>query len=265
MVILVADVGATHTRFALVENNTLHELFDKTSINITSFAAEVQTYLLHVQTKGYVPIRAAIAATGRHDTENIKHPSLPFTVSKKDLIENTSLQDVRIANDLYVVANAATSDCIAIGVGTGLGTAFKKGNTTNALEAGHLLFNPQTQKETSLSKYVSKKYQRPTQYEDIVSGRGILDVYNFVSEDTELFDASKVFSLNSSDAQETRHIFSDVLMRFCFELQTKVGVQKILFVGSVIQNNSQLIKHKDMRVSQDPNITLKSAASLFDM
>ena len=68
-----------------------------------------------------------------------------------------------------------------IGAGTGLGQCFIINDLCYPSEGGHCDFSPENELEYELQQFISKKTKRNVVIENIVSGMGIVNIYNFLS------------------------------------------------------------------------------------
>jgi glucokinase len=202
--ILAGDIGGTHTRLALFDakDGRMRILFEETfaSREKTSLEAAIAEFLslhpcdLTCASFGIAgPVRK-----GRCEATN-----LPWVVDTKTVAKQLRLKHVGLMNDL--VANAfgvaalqptdfvtlnkgvrnAQGNRAIISAGTGLGEAglYWDGQTHHpfASEGGHVDFAPRNRLEMELLGYLLNHYRRVS-YERLVSGPGLLHVYQFLRD-----------------------------------------------------------------------------------
>jgi glucokinase len=126
--------------------------------------------------------------------------NLPWIVHKTSIQENFSLPILSIVNDLvanaYGISLLEKSDFAIlnkgipkkgngalISAGTGLGMAMLcwngKGHIFSPSEGGHAEFGPGNSLEMELLRYLSERFGHVS-YERILSGAGIVNIYNFL-------------------------------------------------------------------------------------
>jgi glucokinase len=203
-VILAGDIGGTHTRLAIVEagKGGMRILFEKTfpSREMASLEAVISVFLsLHkTDLTGASFGIAGPVLNGRCEATN-----LPWVVDSKAVAKQLHLEKVGLINDLvanaygiaalqnkdFVVLNRgarkATGNMAIISAGTGLGQAGMYWDGTMhrpfASEGGHTDFGPRNHLEMELLDYMMNIYRRVS-YERLVSGPGLLHVYQFLRD-----------------------------------------------------------------------------------
>lgn len=210
---LGADIGGTNSNFGVFSNVDTHHpvllfsLHYKSQL-ITNFIEVVKDVLAYCNQQHNVTItKACFAAAGiiSLQKESVKPTNLPFTIYKKDIIQNTSLKTVLLVNDFAVIGygiDALAKDqllCInkgntwskankiIIGAGTGLGKCIMMWDLHNnrympsASEGGHADCSVHTPIEFQLLQHIQKHGQNnyPVSWEDLLSGNGIQRIYQF--------------------------------------------------------------------------------------
>ncbi len=204
--ILAGDIGGTNTRLALVEakNDSITILFEETfpSREKTSLEAVLAEFLSvhHCDLT-----RASFGIAGPVRNGRCEATNLPWVVDAKNVAKQLGLKIVGLMNDLvanaygiavlqpkdYVILNkgarSATGNKAIISAGTGLGEAglYWDGEAHRpfASEGGHVDFAPRNHLEIELLDYLLKNFRRVS-YERLVSGPGLLHIYQFL-RDTE--------------------------------------------------------------------------------
>ena len=157
-----------------------------------------------------------IAAPVEDENKNISMTNSSLRISKRELVKSTKIKDIRILNDFEIIgyslnviagdksrilainrpgtgrAKHAHSQGIAvkaiIGAGTGLGKSilvFDKVNNAYVpirSEGGHADFPLQDEFDIALAAFLrgSGKVRGSIQYEDIISGKGISNIYSYL-------------------------------------------------------------------------------------
>jgi len=205
--ILAGDIGGTHTRLALFEDEdnrvaTLRE----TTLSSRKYAglADAVQFFLRDEKR---PIRAAcFGIAGPVFAQSCTATNLPWRVDAAQFSKTLHIPSVKLINDLeamalgtlsldandLVVLNAGTPDprgkraVIAAGTGLGEGLLFWDGAhyRPSASEGGHCDFAPRNRTEIALLEFLIARYGRVS-YERILSGPGLLNIYQFLKEKEE--------------------------------------------------------------------------------
>ena len=202
--ILAGDIGGTNTRLALVEAATgeLKIVAEQTfpSRERTSLEAVVAEFLsLHRCDL----TRASFGIAGPVRNGRCEATNLPWVVDSKTVAKHLRLKRVGLINDLeanaYGIAVLQSTDFVIlnkgarnakgnraiISAGTGLGEAgmYWDGQVHRPFpsEGGHADFAPRNHLEMELLDYLMKLYRRVS-YERLVSGPGLLHIYNFLKD-----------------------------------------------------------------------------------
>ncbi len=137
----VADIGGTNIRLGVVSLDNLVELHAKAQVECDSeaeFATAVREYLSQLGPSR--PQVGALAVAGPITDTGIDITNRPWGLTRQDLAERLGLHQVSLLNDLeavgYAVGTGAVtastpvqdvvsdgSNCLVVGVGTGLGLA----------------------------------------------------------------------------------------------------------------------------------------------
>jgi glucokinase len=202
--ILAGDIGGTNTRLALVEALTgdLRIVAENTfpSREWTSLEAVISEFLAL-----YSPdiTSASFGIAGPVQNGSCRATNLPWVVDVKTVAKRVRLKHVGLINDLeanaygigtlgskdFVVLNRgarkAAGNKALISAGTGLGEAGACWDGEKywpfASEGGHVDFAPRNHLEMELLDYLLKRYRRVS-YERLVSGPGLLNIYQFLRD-----------------------------------------------------------------------------------
>ena len=104
--ILVADVGGTHVRFALIDIDAAEPLRGETTryyrpADFATFADAVRRYLGEVHAR---PIRAVIAAAGLRVDGEIRLTNLPWIISRGAIEREFEFERAELINDFAAMA-----------------------------------------------------------------------------------------------------------------------------------------------------------------
>jgi glucokinase len=218
--ILAGDIGGTNTRLALVEATAeeLRIVAQETfpSRERTSLEATIAEFL-HLHSCDLTSASFGIAGPvrkGRCEATN-----LPWVVDSKTVAKRLRLKRVGLLNDLeanaYGISDLQSKDfailnkgvrnargnMAIISAGTGLGEAgmYWDGETHRPFpsEGGHVDFAPRNHLEMELLDYLMSHYRRVS-YERLVSGPGLVHVYQFLRDTGKAKELAWV-------AEEMRH------------------------------------------------------------
>lgn len=204
--VLIVDVGGTKTSMAVMDTNK-NILFKKVYLSheIKHFTDTLQQFMQLPECKHYKIKEASIAVAGpiNADRTNAKLTNLEWTIDVHNILVRTSLHRVLLLNDFEAIGFGVdtlksehyleltnhgrnTDGTIAIiGAGTGLGISIlpKYDNVHLPLqsEGGHvnlpIISNDNI--DLKLQSFLIQK-KRYKDVEDILSGRGIVNIYNFL-------------------------------------------------------------------------------------
>ena len=200
--ILAGDIGGTHARFALFHESgefTMHEEEKFLSRDHRSLEEIVHLYL---KDKKIQVQSASFGVAGAVREGRCQATNLPWIIDAHRLKDELKIPVVHIINDLEANAygirvvkpdellvvqagHKQTGNQALIAAGTGLGEAGVywdgKRHHPFACEGGHADFAPRNEEEHELCLYLRKRY-RHVSYERVLSGPGILAIYQFLIE-----------------------------------------------------------------------------------
>lgn len=242
--ILVADIGGTNARFALVQ--------DVHSLPILNSSAAVTDYEnigdaideVVLAKTSHIPKTIILAIAGPLESEEIRLTNADWHFSPKELIEQFDLETIVIMNDFAAQALATiaieTEHLMAIGEGTiepnkpkvvvGPGTGLGVANIVRSDdkwlilpgEGGHTDLGPRTEREFQIWPKLQKDQGRMTA-ELATSGPGIENIYRAIKitdgGENNNFSATEITqaALEKSDpaAVEAVSLFFTFLGRLC--------------------------------------------------
>ena len=198
---LIADIGGTNSRFALLtEDGTLTDLLTFPIAEGSDFTAAVAERVIPAFASR--PRSAVLALAGMIGGERVKIVNGGWYVEPRRLLETIGLDDVVLINDFEALALALPAfqdDALVpignggfapdeaklvIGPGTGLGIAalIPVGDRwlPVATEGGHMDFGPAHPREFEIWPFLSPTGAR-VQVETVLSGPGIENLYRAIA------------------------------------------------------------------------------------
>jgi len=201
-IILAGDIGGTKTRlgFFQVEKNGFSLLSEKT---FPSKQYKNLTDILRFFIGGQKNIvSACFGVAGPVTGKIVKTTNLPWVIDAKSLMQEISVNNMKIINDLvanaygitvlkqndFVTLNAGKiqkGNRALISAGTGLGQAILywdgKQHVPSPSEGGHADFGPTNSLEIEMLQYFMKRFGHIS-YEDFLSGSGLHHMYLFLRD-----------------------------------------------------------------------------------
>jgi len=206
--------------------------------------------------------------------------NLPWVINQQDIQQNFSINHCKLINDFQAIGHAiqglTNQDLITlqagtpspsgtravIGAGTGLGQAILvrtgKSYEVIATEGGHVNFAPTTALEIELLKFLQSKFSHVS-YEMILSGPGLLNIFDFLLHQNNLQNTEHKQIFNSSDPaaeiakqanENPNSIYTDVMNLFTHIYGAQAGnfalnclpSGGIYIAGGIAVKNQSLIK-----------------------
>lgn len=242
---LVADVGATNVRLALVEGDSRRlqqeQIFECKSYN--SLKAVIDDYYSALTQK---PTVAAVAMPNPILGDQVKMTNHTWQFSIECLRRQLHLEKLRVLNDFTALAMAVPylqpQDYLqvggnagrvnyaigVIGPGTGLGVSGLVWGADGGWhplmsEGGHTSYTPLTEREWAMSQVLNQKFGHVS-FERVVSGMGLVSVYQALCE----LDGVPADNLTAPDVCQRALDYScarcaETLDIFCAGLGTVAG------------------------------------------
>ena len=179
---LIADIGGTNARFAMVETGSIHPTNIR-NLAVDDFASidlAIKQYLADLGSE--VPDRCCIAIACPTHNDRISMTNNGWVFSKRDLQNHFGIKQLSVINDYAAMAYAAanlTGDQLiqvgrgepledfpiaVLGAGTGLGVSglVRSGGVSIPLvtEGGHVDFAPTTEQEVAILRCLLQRYER---------------------------------------------------------------------------------------------------------
>lgn len=195
---LVADIGGTNARFALVDGASPQPQHEKT-LRCADYEGLEQAVRSYLQACGNPPVCEAALDVATGITGDYIHlTNGPWGFSIEQTRRNLSLERLQVVNDFTALALAVptlrpdellqigggmavvATPIAVIGPGTGLGVSalIPSGSGWSALqgEGGHVAFSPMDRRELDVLAWLLGKYDHVST-ERVVSGMGLENLY----------------------------------------------------------------------------------------
>lgn len=199
---LLADIGGTRTRFALLDGDRLGPI-ESVTTGAYGSADDAIRHFLNRQPEGIVVDRAVIAAAGPVSGGRCKLTNAPWTLESESLRQALHLGSVGIVNDLEALAwavprlgkddvtpigdgNATVGQPVAvIAPGTGLGVACYLPGFSDARalssEGGHATLAASNDRDDKLIEILRRRFGHVSA-ERVLSGRGLVNLHAALAE-----------------------------------------------------------------------------------
>lgn len=242
---LIADIGGTNARFALLEKDseTLLEAFNLVCSDYPNMIDAVNTYLDSVPFAK--PSNAAIAVATVVTSDSLKMTNNAWAFSVEDSRKSLGLDQLKVINDFTGLALAiphlSSEHChkvgrgekvdqhikAVIGPGTGLGVsgAIPINGTWFPLqgEGGHMSYGPLTDREDEVIEIMRKKTDHISA-EALISGTGLGEIYKAISTLEGInFEEINPEQISTKAIDSNCPIAKEALMMFCGALGSVAG------------------------------------------
>jgi len=290
--VLGADIGGTNSNFGIFEktNDKLKLILSLhfKSQEITDFTKFVADTLSYLEKKyGLFITHSCFAAAGvvSEHRDRCKPTNLDFTIDANELIQKTSLECATLANDFEIIGHglmllkkngvvqvkkgSARKNAVRVilGAGTGLGKCILQWHESlkrfmpMPSEGGHADFAAQTQEELGLIDFIESTEQRTCNisWEDVLSGNGIIRIYNFFRARNSNQPANeelkknglhpdKIFASRNLDdhARQTFRLYTTLYARCAknFALDA-LGLGGVYIAGGIASKNLELFERPE--------------------
>ena len=261
---MVADIGGTNARFALVQAGTTITQHEH-QFRCKDFAGLTEVVRHYLSMVGNPEVRVAAFDVASAVTGDLIHlTNSPWSFSISGTKKALGFDELHVINDFTALALAVPilgkSDVrqvgrgapvpeTAIGVlgaGTGLGVSGLLWNGDRWLplqgEGGHVAFSPVTQREDAILKILRRDFGSHISAERILTGMGLSNIYRALSEldggEAVQLEPAQITgaALAGSDqrAQETVDIFCAALGTAASNLAITLGARSGVFIGGGI-------------------------------
>ena len=216
--LLAGDIGGTKTILRLVETldaGELQTLYEERypSCDFPDLVPMVQQFLATAKTP--TPQKACFAIAGPVVNNTAKLTNLTWFLEAKRLEQELGITTISLINDFAAVGygvlglqpadlytlqrgeHQPSAPIAVIGAGTGLGQGFliQQGDSYQVFgsEGGHADFAPRLELEFQLLKYLLDKHDiQRVSVERVVSGQGIVAIYQFLRDRFDAFASSDI-------------------------------------------------------------------------
>jgi glucokinase len=202
--ILVGDIGGTHTRLAILEIVKEHFNFLAEETLSSREEPSLESALRKFLSSHSHPItEACFGVAGPVRQGRCEATNLPWVIDSREIALQLNLPPVGLINDLeasgygiaalevkdFEILNQGAPDArgnrAIVSAGTGLGEAvlYRDGREDRpfASEGGHADFAPRNHLEMDLLDFLLKRHSRVS-VERVVSGQGLLAIYQFLKD-----------------------------------------------------------------------------------
>ena len=227
--ILGGDIGATNTHLGIfgVKNKSADLIVSYHFKNKDlSSVYKIINFVLNLIKKDYkIKIENAslgIAGALSPEKDTAKMTNIKWSISKKELKSRTKLKKIILINDFEAIGYAINSlkksnvsiiktagkvqkaPILVIGAGTGLGKVIllydknKNSYFPVSSEAGNSDFAAQDNMDFELINFMRQRIKGNISYEDFLSGRGIVNIFNFVRNGKRFKETACTKEINES-------------------------------------------------------------------
>jgi glucokinase len=274
--ILLADLGATNARFAMVTGPNQEQIGLLRSSDYPSLAAAAQAFLRSLG-DGPRPTRAAFAVAAPVIGDLVTFTNLPWRFSIRDLRDALGLNHLDVINDLAATALGLPSltpkdhrpigDGIAepgapiavLGPGSGLGVSGllpgPTGGTVISGEGGHATLAASTDREAAVLAYLSQRLG-PVSAEQVLSGPGLVTLYQAVGalndQPPQPLTAAEITTAALTQScpicLETLTLFCSFLGSFAGNLALTFGARGGVYIaGGIVPRFAEFLAHSPFR------------------
>ena len=260
---LIADIGGTNARFALVDEGGTLPQYERTlsCANYRTLIDAVLAYLEDVSQS--MPETASLAIATPVTNDRVVMTNHVWDLSLEETRKALGIESLKVLNDYTALAlalpylskddyyqvgagTAVDKQAMAVlGPGTGLGVsgAIYAGDYWLPLqsEGGHVSYGPLNDRETAVIEIICK-HRDHVSAESLVSGPGLVLLYESIAKcdgvDHELLSAqeitSKALSKSSASAEEAVAMLCGILGSVAGNLALTLGARGGVFVGGGI-------------------------------
>jgi len=243
---LVADIGATNTRLALVEPGGAVTRVRVFATDEAPDLGDMIAAYLAAETAAIRPVAAVLAIAAPVSGDEITLTNFPWTFSIHDLRDRFGLKQLRVINDFvanaYALPHLGDNDCTKVGAGapvlgapcgvlgpgSGLGVSAVVPGDGGALtpisgEGGHVTMAAAHEHEAAVLDLLRRRLDHVSA-ERVLSGPGILNLYNalceLAGEPQEQFTPAQITDVKTGEEHPRARAATEM---FCAMLGTIAG------------------------------------------
>ncbi|MFC4157735.1 glucokinase [Chitinimonas lacunae] len=264
---LVADVGGTNVRFALLRAPEAG-LSDERALACADFPGLFEAARAYLDGVAVQPVWAAIGIATAIAGDFVRMTNLGWQFSRAELQSQLGVQELLVINDFTALALALPLlrdeekikvgggsfdpdlPIALLGAGTGLGVsglvpAHQPGEPPRWLplqgEGGHVSFSPFNEREDDILRLLRRQFGHVSA-ERLLSGPGVVNLYRALAElhgvQAEPLDAAAITGRGVADesalCRETVDIFCGMLGTAAANLVVTLGARGGLYIGGGI-------------------------------
>ena len=275
---LLADVGGTNSRLALIKNNSNYQKkrYFKTK-DFSSFEALIAHYLQETLSTESVD-EAVFGVAAPITADRVKFINSPLSFSQKSVKKSFNLKKLTVLNDLELQAYylirprkkeiqmiskggvIKKSGKVLVSPGTGLGLSFSLGNKVFSTESGHLYVPSNIPKVRDLVNQFTLEFKRIPTFEDFLSSKGIVFIYQQISKSTNKKNSKRILENKTSNKfyANTRELYIYLLAIYLRYVALIFGAKCDIYLsGSIIKSISKDLETKAFRKEFENSDTMK--------
>ncbi len=260
---LVADIGGTNTRLALVEpGGAVTRVRVFATDESPNLADMIESYIAD-EAGGGKPTAAVLAIAGPVTGDEVTLTNFPWTFSVEDLRKRLGLEQLRVINDFvanaYALLHLGADDRAQIGdgapvpgtpagvlgPGSGLGVSAVVPVGGGAVpirgEGGHITMPAADEHEAAVLDLMRRRFDHVSA-ERVLSGPGILNLYNalceIAGEPQEQFTPAQITDVKTGEehprAREATQMFCAMLGTVAGDLALILGARGGIYIAGGI-------------------------------
>ena len=271
---LVSDIGGTNARIALLSND--HHIMHEKIYSHADFKDLEEVFKTYMDEVGVLELTKAILGVAAPIIgDKIKFVNANISFSQRRLKKKIFKEKLLVLNDLELQSLALNnlskenvnfiggkeiqdSAKILIMPGTGLGLAGLVKGTPIATEAGHINIPSYNDELSHLISSFEKNRGRIPTFEDLLSGRGILFLNDYIGgKKIGLITSEQILNSSSEEGRRVRAIFSNLLAIFCRNSALMWGAKGGVYLsGSIVNTLMERISLEEFRQNFEDSPTM---------
>lgn len=262
---VVADIGGTNARFAVVRNGALTNV---KTLPVSAFPGVVPALNAYLATErpGATLSRLCMAVAGPVKDQRARLTNAQWLFDSEVMRDELQADTVHLLNDWEAVAWSLTGRCSAdvtywygkpgdtpkfgtqvlIGPGTGLGVAHllstAEGWQVISGEGGHVTWSPKGERQLRLANLLYQQMDHVS-FERVASGQGLVGLYQALCQldnvPKQNLDAASIVAMGLSSqnpaCREALEIFHHALGVLAGNLALVCGATRVCLAGGVVE------------------------------